>query len=198
MIRVKTILLALALGLGLLAAGLLWRASLYIGAPEQTQQTGAAGIGGPFTLIDQDGQERTNRNFLGRFALVYFGYTYCPDVCPTTLQEMADALGKLGPKAERVVPLFITIDPARDTPAVLKKYLAAFGPRFVGLTGTPDAIAQAAHAYRVYYAKQQIPGGYALDHSSVLYLIGPDGKFVTFYDGDQKADAIAKDIDRRL
>jgi len=198
MIRVQTILLAVALGLGLVAAGLLWRASLYMGAPEQTQQSGAAQIGGPFALVDQDSHTRTDRDFLGRYALIYFGYTYCPDVCPTTLQQMADALGKLGPKAERVVPLFITIDPARDTPTVLKKYLAAFGPRFVGLTGTPDAIAKAARAYRVYYARQQIAGGYAVNHSSTLYLIGPDGKFVTFYDGDQKADAIAKDIAGRL
>jgi protein SCO1/2 len=115
--------------------------------------------------------------------LIYFGYSYCPDVCPTTLSLMADALDKLGPKATRVVPVFITIDPERDTPARLKAYMRSFGPRFVGLTGDLKTIVKVAADYRVYFRKHPLDGGnYGLDHSSVIYLMGPDGKFVTYWD----------------
>jgi protein SCO1 len=120
-------------------------------------------------------------------------------VCPTTLAVMADAMTKLGSKAGKVVPVFVTVDPERDTPAVLKKYLAAFGPEFVGLTGSLAQVTSVAHEYRVYFAKHRLDGGgYAVDHSSVIYLLGPDGKLLNFYDEQMTADGLAKDLAPRL
>ena len=116
-------------------------------------------IGGPFTLEDGSGQPVTDRDFRGKFMLVYFGYTFCPDVCPTTLKAVADAMDKLGPDAAKVRPVFITVDPRRDTPPVVKKYAAAFGPEITGLTGTPEEIAQVAKEYRVYYAEHRTGPG---------------------------------------
>jgi protein SCO1/2 len=168
------------------ALGLLWQMA------DRQEGLKPAAIGGEFSLIDQDGHRRHAADFRGRFMLVYFGYSYCPDVCPTTLTMMADALDKLGPLSDRIVPVFITIDPARDTPKVLKDYLKSFGPRFVGLTGDAKAVAAAAKAYRVYYKKQPLKGGgYAMDHSSLIYLMGPDGRFLTDYDESLGADGMA-------
>jgi protein SCO1/2 len=138
-------------------------------------------VGGPFALVGGDGKPVTDNDFRGKYMLVYFGYTYCPDVCPTTLTAIADALDKLGPKADRIRPLFITVDPKRDTPAAVKQFAAAFGPRVEGLTGSAEQIAVVAKAYRVYYAEHRTgagPDDYTMDHSSVLYLMGPDGRFI--------------------
>lgn len=157
-------------------------------------QPAALTVGGPFSLIDGDGKPVTDQTWRGKYMLVYFGYTYCPDVCPTTLTNVATALDKLGPKADRLQPLFITVDPKRDTPAVVKQYAAAFGPRVIGLTGTPEQIAAAAKAYRVYYAEHRTgPGAndYSMDHSSVLYLMGPDGRFIAPVRADQDGPEIA-------
>ncbi len=189
----------LALLLAILAGGLLW----YLGQNslrfDTSGGTNAASVGGPFALIDQNGARRTDKDFHGRWVLLYFGYSYCPDVCPTTLGVMADALSKLGPKAAHVVPVFVSIDPERDTPAVLKKYLAAFGPEFVGLTGPLPEITAAAHEYRVYFAKHPLEGGgYAVDHSSVVYLLDPQGRFVKFYDDTTKPADLARDLSARL
>lgn len=157
-------------------------------------------IGGPFTLTDQLGRSVTDADFRGRWMLVYFGYTYCPDVCPTTLQTIAGAMDALGPDAAKIVPVFVTIDPARDTPKVLASYVKLFDPRLVGLTGTPDQIAAVAHAYHVYYAR--VPGSssnsYAMDHSSFIYLMDPQGRFVTLFRPDSTAGQIAAGIARRL
>ncbi len=192
--RASTILLAWALALALVIGGLLWRMG------EQTAwDDNSAAIGGPFALTDQDGRPRTDKDFHGHWVLLYFGYTYCPDVCPTTLAAMATALDRLGARSARIVPVFITVDPERDSPDKLKKYLAAFGPRFVGLTGTPAAIAKAAHAYRVYYARHSLAGGgYTVDHSSVIYLLDPDGKFVKVYADETAPATIADDLKARL
>jgi len=177
---------------GAIAAGLLWHAVPSAPVLGRAQTSGEAAIGGPFALVDQNGTLRHSSDFRGRFMLVYFGYSYCPDVCPTTLALMADALGRLGPKAERIVPIFITIDPARDRPAVLKEYLKAFGGRIVGLTGNGQAVAAAARAYRVYYRRRPLQGGgYAMDHSSTVYLMGPDGKFLANYDQTMDPGALA-------
>jgi protein SCO1/2 len=192
--RAPTALIVLALLLAILAGGLLW----YIGdrlPAVNSSGTGVADIGGPFALIDQNGLRRTDRDFRGRYVLLYFGYSYCPDVCPTTLGVMADTLIKLGPRASRFVPVFITIDPERDTPAILRRYLAAFGPNFVGLTGSLADITKVAHEYRVYFAKHKLgDGGYAVDHSSVIYLLGPDGKLLKFYDETETPDQLTKDL----
>jgi protein SCO1 len=141
--------------------------------------TARANIGGPFTLENGDGQTVTDKTFQGEYMLVYFGYTYCPDVCPTTLQSIANAVDKLGEKASKIVPIFITVDPWRDKPAVVKRYAAAFSPRLVGLTGTPQEIAKVEREYRVYAAKRDSGNGqYSMDHSAVIYLMGPDGRFI--------------------
>jgi protein SCO1/2 len=138
----------------------------------------------------------TDRDFRGRYMLVYFGYTHCPDVCPTTLTDIASALDKLPPKDRaRVAPLFITVDPARDTPAVIGDYAHAFGPSFVGLTGSADAIASVEHEYRVYAARHELAhGDYGMDHSSVLYVMGPDGHYLGVIDDTSKPTALAQSL----
>ncbi|MGD0189841.1 MAG: SCO family protein [Rhizomicrobium sp.] len=197
MIRIQTVLFALAAALAVMSAGLIWYVTA--NAPTGTADQEGVSVGGPFTLTDQDGHRRSDRDLRGHYALLYFGYTFCPDVCPTTLQTMADALAKLGPQGASVTPVFITIDPERDTPAVLKKYLSEFGPRFVGLTGSLAEIARVAHGYRVYFAKHPAPGGgYSVDHSSVLYLLGPDGKLVTVLDATPDSNALAAALRTRL
>jgi protein SCO1 len=162
---------------------------------------GAVSIGGPFTLEDGSGKPVTDRDFRGKYMLVYFGYTFCPDVCPTTLTAVADAMDKLGSAAARIQPVFITVDPKRDTPAVVKQYAAAFGPNIRGLTGTPEEIAKAAKEYRVYYAEHRTgpgPDDYSMDHSSVLYLMSPDGAFVAPVRADQSGDEIAANLKKLM
>jgi protein SCO1/2 len=199
MIRTPIALIPYVLAFAAVAAGLLWNAGDRIGGLGRTVSTGEATIGGPFVLVDQDGKTKTDADFRGKFMLIYFGYSFCPDVCPTTLQEMADAFAKLGSKKSRVVPVFITVDPARDTPHVLKEYLKSFGPEFVGLTGDEKQIAQAARVYRVFIRKHPLPGGnYSMDHSGVIYLMGPDGRFVTYYEDEIGPDKMAEDMRKRL
>jgi protein SCO1/2 len=154
----------------------------------QVTSTGVAAIGGPFALTDQTGKAVTDQTYKGKWLLVFFGFTYCPDVCPTTLNQVAQVMDRLGPLASQVQPLFITVDPARDTPPVLAQYTAAFDPRIVGLTGTPAEIAAAAKAYRVYYAKVDQGSDYSMDHSAILYVMRPDGRYEAFFAADAKAD----------
>ena len=138
----------------------------------------------------------TDQSFRGKAMLVYFGYTHCPDACPTALQDMAAAVDKLSP-AERaqVQIVFITVDPARDTPAVMKSYASAFSPEVEGLTGSPGAIAQAAREYRVYYARHDEKGGdYSMDHSSIIYLMDKQGQFVSVFTQDTTPDEMASDL----
>jgi protein SCO1/2 len=158
-------------------------------------------IGGPFTLEDGSGKPVTDGDFRGKYMLVYFGYTFCPDVCPTTLTAVADAIEKLGPTASRIQALFITVDPKRDTPMVVKQYAAAFGPSIEGLTGTAEQIAQVAKEYRVYYAEHRTgpgPDDYSMDHSSVLYLMSPNGAFVAPVRADQSGDEIAANLKKLM
>jgi cytochrome oxidase Cu insertion factor (SCO1/SenC/PrrC family) len=158
-------------------------------------------IGGPFTLLDKAGHEVTDRAFRGKTMLVYFGYTTCPDVCPTTLADVTAALDSMGSKALGIQPVFITVDPARDTPSVVGDYVANFGDRWVGLTGSAAQIATVAKEYRVYYAKHPTGSGsldYTMDHSSILYLVGPDGRFVAPIPADAPPPAMASDIARHL
>jgi cytochrome oxidase Cu insertion factor (SCO1/SenC/PrrC family) len=157
--------------------------------------------GGPFTLQDGDGRPVSDRDFRGKYMLVYFGYTFCPDACPTTLNEVVDALDRLGAKADQIQAIFITVDPRRDTPSVIKQYAAAFSPRLIGLTGSPEQIARVATAYRVYYAETRTgpgPNDYSMDHSSVLYLMGPDGQFVAPIHSDESGTQIAEDLSRLM
>ncbi len=157
-------------------------------------------FGGPFNLMADNGQTVRDSDFRGRWMLIYFGYTSCPDLCPTSLAVMARAVAALPPALQaKVVPLFITLDPERDTPAVVGDYAHAFSPLLIGLSGSPQAVAAVAQAYRVAYRK--VPdktGGYTLDHSSVTYLMNPDGKFAAFYEHDVGLDALTTDLEHRL
>jgi cytochrome oxidase Cu insertion factor (SCO1/SenC/PrrC family) len=138
-------------------------------------------IGGPFTLVDTDGRSRNSEEFRGQLLLVYFGFTYCPDICPTDLQAMGLALDQLGEGGSAVQPLFITLDPERDTREHLGEYVKLFHPRLIGLTGERADVTKAADAYRVYYAKVPRDGDYTIDHSSFVYLMGRDGSFLGFF-----------------
>lgn len=155
-----------------------------------------ADIGGPFELVDHTGKAVTDKSFRGQYLLIYFGYGYCPDVCPTELANMATAMDILGPKAEKVTPIFITVDPERDTPEFLLDYVKNFHPRMVGLTGTPENIAAVAKAYKVYYAKSRKSDGddYLMDHTSYVYLMGPDGKFLAIFRGQTAPAEIAASV----
>ena len=158
--------------------------------------------GGPFTLVDQDGRTVTEKDFAGRYMLVYFGYTFCPDVCPLDAQKLATALRtfeKQDPaRAAKVVPVVVTVDPERDTTAVLKDFVTAFHPRLVGLGGSVAQVDAAKKAYRV-YAKKAGPEGaadYLIDHTAMIYLMGPDGAPISFTDHTGTADQIAADLDK--
>lgn len=161
-----------------------------------------AAIGGPFALVDGNGRPTTERRFAGRYRIVYFGYTFCPDVCPTDVQVIGAALREVErsdpAKGAKVVPIFITVDPERDTPAVVRQFVAAFHPRMVGLTGTPDQIARVAREYAVYSAKgaTQPGGGYLMNHSRQAYLMDPDGKPMALLPTEEGADAVAAEIRR--
>ena len=185
----------------IMIGGYVWHLGTLKGAlpAPSTVEVAPPDIGGPFSLVDQDGKRRTDKDFRGRFTLVFFGYTYCPDVCPTTLAVISSALDKMGPNADRVVPIFISVDPKCDTPEVLKSYLSAFGTRFVGLTGTDKDVAVAAKDYKVYYkVHPEADGNYSLDHSNVIYLMNPKGQFVANYTLETGPDAMAKDLNKRV
>jgi cytochrome oxidase Cu insertion factor (SCO1/SenC/PrrC family) len=162
----------------------------------QALLSGKAPVGGPFDLVDHTGRRRTDAEFRGKLVLIYFGFTHCPDACPTELLSMSLALDKLGRAADAVQPLFITVDPARDTPAVLADYVSSFHPRLVGLTGEPAAIKTIAHAYKTFFARAAggSAGHYAIDHTGFIYVVGPDGRYRGFLPPqlapEQIADAI--------
>ena len=160
---------------------------------------GRALVGGPFSLVDHTGARVTDQSFRGRHMLVMFGFTSCPDICPSGLQVMGAALDKLGPKADRLTPIFISLDPERDTTAALAAYVPSFHKRLLGLTGTPAEVETAAKAYRVYYKKVQdakSTAPYTIDHSAFIYLMGPDGAYIAHFSHatsvDNLADRLAK------
>jgi protein SCO1/2 len=160
---------------------------------------GAAAIGGPFTLTDQNGGTVTDKDLRGRPFLVFFGFTHCPDVCPTALFEISEVLGKLGPDAQKVSALFVTIDPERDTPAQMKDYLSSFDPHLLGLTGDSAAIAAVAKEYRVYVKKVPLDNGdYTMDHTALVYLMDKDGRFVAPFNLKRSTEDAAADLRRYL
>ena len=167
----------------------------------ERQVSGKALIGGAFTLTDSTGKRVTEQSFRGKYMLLFFGYTSCPDICPAGLQLMAGALEKLGPKAERITPVFISVDPERDTPEKLAGYVRNFDPRLVGLTGTPEEIAAVAKAYKVYYAKtpsKEHPDDYTMDHTSIIYVMDPNGEFVTHFTPATSVDEMAAKLGKIL
>jgi protein SCO1/2 len=187
----------------LLAAGLVLGPVLGLAACDRpggvsgpVTSSGEALVGGPFQLVDQDGRPTDQTLLRGKWSAVFFGYTYCPDVCPTTMQALAGAEAKLGDKAKNLQVVFISVDPERDTPAQLKTYLStpAFPKGAIGLTGTPEQVAAAAKAYRVYYQKDGKGEGYAVAHSSIVYLMNPQGKFAAALTESQTPSEVATQI----
>jgi len=159
----------------------------------------ASAIGGSFRLVDQNGKTVTDADLKGKWSLVYFGYTHCPDACPTALNDLAIALDQLGPKREAVRSVFITVDPERDTPEVLKDYVASFDAPILALSGSPEEIARAAKAYRVYYAKHPEPGGdYSMDHSSVIYVMDPEGRFTASFTHESAPEQISERLKKLI
>jgi cytochrome oxidase Cu insertion factor (SCO1/SenC/PrrC family) len=218
--RLPLAVLSVLVLLGVVAVGAFWRSGDLPSQSEtlrsqseadsqsetQTQDTQPSEFGGSFSLTDQYGMRRTDMDFRGKYMLIFFGYTYCPDVCPTTLAIEAEAFDKLGARASRIVPIFISVDPKRDTPDKLKSYLSSFDakqpstrPSFVGLTGTEEEIAKAAKAYRVYYrahidGRAQDGADYSIDHTGDVYLMDPEGKFVAYYSQGILPDEMAADL----
>ena len=180
--------------LGLAALG--WAAWLTL-APQA--QVTAAGVGGPFSLVDQDGRAVTDRDYRGAPKLVFFGFTHCPDVCPTTLQQASEVLRALGPKGDRLRFLFVTVDPERDTAPVLKDYLGSFDPRIVGLTGTPEQVAATTRAYRAYAKRVPLKDGdYTMEHTALVYLMDGENRFVGSFSLARPPEAAAAELAKRL
>lgn len=170
-------------------------------APPTRTSSGKALIGGPFSLTDQNGKKVSDADFRGRHMLVFFGFTNCPDICPAGLQLIAAALDKLGDKAANVTPIFVSVDPERDTPEKLAAYVKNFDDRIVGLTGTPEEIAAVAKAYRVFYEKtanEKSPSEYGMNHTSIIYLMGPDGAYVTHFTPMTSVDEMAEKLNKLL
>jgi protein SCO1/2 len=192
-LRQRLIAMSLATVAGIGMSFVVWQ---FIGdkTPDEivVQQTGIAAVGGPFALINHDGNPVTQEDFAGQYMLIYFGYTWCPDVCPLALQFMSNALSRLGPEASQIQPLLITIDPERDTPEVMRQYITSFQhgiagqPELVGLTGSLENIEAVAAAYKMYFRKTEPldaenPMSYGLDHMNIFYFMGPDGAYVAHF-----------------
>jgi protein SCO1 len=188
-----------------LAALVILGAGVFLALTLRDNPRGAAGtvlasaIGGPFRLTNQNGKTVTDADLKGKWSLVYFGYTHCPDACPTALNDISIALEDLGAKRDAVRPVFITVDPERDTPEALKAYVTSFDAPILALTGTPDEVAQAAKGYRVYYAKHPEAGGdYSMDHSSVIYVMDPQGRFTASFTHESTPEQIAERLKKLL
>ncbi len=186
--------LLLATALILAVVSLTWPGNL-------PTSTGKALVGGPFTMVNHKGETVTEKSFAGKYMLLFFGFTFCPDVCPTELQVMSAALDQLGSKADNITPILVSVDPARDTPQVLASYVENFHPRLVGLTGTPEQVAAMAKAYKVFYAKvenAERPQDYLMDHSSILFLMAPDGSFVKHFSYSTDVAALVEGIKQAI
>lgn len=175
--------------------GLLYWLSTTSPADDQASGSGRALVGGPFTLTDHNGRQVSDTDFRGRYMLVFFGYTYCPDVCPVELQTMSEALNQLPARVlDKVQPLFITTDPERDTVEIMNKYVSLFHPKLIGLTGSEEQVRAAARAYRVYYQKvdDEISGAYLMDHSAIIFVMDPKGDYVAHFSPGVTPDAMAE------
>ncbi len=187
-------------GLALGAAALIAYAQITLDqkSPQQQKPAGVAGssVGGPYSLIDQDGRAVTEKDFAGRYKLIYFGFTFCPAICPGELVKITTALDLLAKDGEAIQPLFISIDPERDTPAAIKDFLTHFSPKFRGLTGSREQIDAVLKSYRIYAAKVQTPGmaEYTMDHSSYIYFMSPDDQLVSVFSADDTPDQMAQEI----
>jgi protein SCO1/2 len=172
-------------------------AAFVVSAPCAAAEQDAPPINGHFALSTLDGKDVTDADFHGRWLLIYFGYTFCPDVCPTTLNQIGLALNELGAKAKDFQPVFITVDPARDSVKVMKDYLKSFDPRILGLRGQPDDIEAAAKSFHVYYRPRSLGNGqYTVDHSSYIYVIDPSGKFAALLQADLPGHSLAGSLEK--
>lgn len=163
--------------------------------------TGEALLKSEFNLIDHRGNTVSHEDFKGRWQLVFFGFTFCPDICPTALSNVTAVLEGLGEEADQITPLFITVDPERDTPEVMADYVVNFDPRIIGLTGRPEQIEAAAKAFRVYFSKAEnadAPDDYSMDHSAFLYLMGPDGEYVAHFSHQDEIETIIGRLQEQL
>jgi len=196
--KARTIQLLLILGAFIAGLALFSAVVLIVGGRNPVPNIiSSASIGGPFRLIDQDARVVSDRDFNGRPFLVFFGFIYCPDVCPTALFEMSEILRALGPDAERVGALFITVDPERDTPEKIKDYLSSFDPHLRGLTGDLAAIAAVEKSYRVYAKKVPLDGGgYTMDHTALVYLMDKEGRFVAPFNLKRRPEDAAVELRR--
>ena len=190
----------LLLALGAFVAGLvLFSAVIFIVTGRTPVPIAASAVGGPFKLVDQNAKPITDQDFKGQPFLVFFGFTHCPDVCPTTLFEVSEIFRALGPDAKNLRAMFVTVDPERDTPAVIKDYLASFDPRITGATGDVDAITAAEKSYRVYAKKVPTDGGsYTMDHTAIVYLMSKDGRFVAPFNMKRRPEEAAAELKRYL
>jgi protein SCO1/2 len=193
--RLLIVFAAFLAGLGVCLGGILY----FTRAGTGPINIPTAAIGAPFRLVDQNGAPFSDQNLKGKPFLVFFGFTHCPDVCPTALFEMSEIMRKLGSDADRTAALFVTVDPERDTPASMKDYLASFDPHIRGLTGDSAALAAVAKAYRVYYKKVPLDGGdYTMDHTAIVYLMDKDGRFISPFNMKRTADVAAADLKKYL
>ena len=190
----------LLLALGAFVAGLvLFSAVIFIVTGRTPAPIAMSTVGGPFKLIDQNNKPITEQDFKGQPFLVFFGFTHCPDVCPTTLFEVSEIFRALGPDAKNLRAMFVTVDPERDTPAVIKDYLSSFDPRIIGVTGDVDAITAAEKSYRVYAKKVPTDGGgYTMDHTAIVYLMSKDGRFVAPFNMKRRPEEAAAELKRYL
>ena len=190
----------LLLALGAFVAGLvLFSAVIFIVTGRSPAPIAMSTVGGPFKLVDQNAKPITEQDFKGQPFLVFFGFTHCPDVCPTTLFEVSEIFRALGPEAKNLRAMFVTVDPERDTPAVIKDYLASFDPRITGATGDVDAITAAEKSYRVYAKKVPTDGGgYTMDHTAIVYLMSKDGRFVAPFNMKRRPEEAAAELKRYL
>ena len=190
----------LLLALGAFVAGLvLFSAVIFIVTGRTPAPVAVSTVGGPFKLVDQNDKPITEQDFKGEPFLVFFGFTHCPDVCPTTLFEVSEIFRALGPDAKNLCAMFVTVDPERDTPAVMKDYLASFDPRIIGVTGDEAAVAAAEKSYRVYAKKVPTDGGgYTMDHTAIVYLMNKDGRFVAPFNMKRRPEEAAAELKRYL
>ena len=192
----KLIFASVMIVLAVIAAG--FSLSLRYDGPKGS---GTATIGGPFTLINQKGETVTEKTYAGKYMLMFFGFTFCKDVCPTELQVMTAALAQMGADADKIIPIIVSVDPERDTPEVMATYVSSFDKRLQGLTGSSEQVAAIAKAYHVFYKKVPDPNDpkdYEMDHSSILYVMGPDGKFLKHFTYSTDAKALAQDLEKVL
>ena len=198
MIKARLIRTSIILIIGLALGGLI--AMHQIQSENTGQNIVSRNFGGPFTLTDHTGKSVTEKDFQGKYRLIYFGFTYCPAICPTELQRINTVLKNLGPAGEKIHPVFITVDPERDTVDVMKNYVALFHPRLVGLTGTPEQIKNIKKAYKIYAAKVQddTMSDYTMDHSSFIYFMDPEDTLIRIFKVDDSIDHMVEVIKKSL